>query len=122
MAIAQPKVAIFGGDPVVREAIEALLQAAGYQTRLPSEPVGYELDKLLANFNLLLVAPGLSAECRKGLLDMLSSPATLAKIRVLELLTEGEEQIIRRGHVLLWPCSREELERTIDALLTDAQA
>ena len=53
MAIAQSGVIIFARDPVVREALEVLLQASGYETRLLSEPVRHELDKLLANSNLL---------------------------------------------------------------------
>ena len=122
MAVVQPGVAIFDGDPVVREALEVLLRAAGYRTRFVHGSVGYEVEKQLADFHLLLVAPELSSERRTSLFDILSSPRALAKIPVLELLSEGTEQNVRGGHVLLWPCSREELERAIDAVLTDAQA
>jgi hypothetical protein len=64
----------------------------------------------------------LSAERRKALLDMMSSQAALAQIPALEMLTEGEEQSVQGGRTVLWPCSREELERAIDAALADTQA
>jgi hypothetical protein len=117
LIIAPPEVVIFDGDPVVRDALEILLQAGGYRTRSLSEPVGCGLDKLLSNSNLLLVAPELSAERWKALLEMISRPGPLAKIPILELLPEGGEQNIRGGHVLLWPCSIDEVKQAIDAIL-----
>jgi hypothetical protein len=117
MFIAQPEVAVFDGDPVVREALQVLLQAGGYRTWSLSESVGYELDKLLANCSLLLVAPELTAERRRALLGMMSRPGALAKIPILELLPEGREQNVRGAHVLLWPCAMDEVKQAIEAIL-----
>ena len=121
MAPDQPVVAIFDGDPVVREALEVLLQAAGYRTRFLRIPVGDELDEALPDFHLyhlLLIAPELSAEHRKALLDMTSSQVAPAKIPpTLELLPEGAEPKVRGGRVMPWPCSIEELKRAIEAIL-----
>lgn len=117
MSTAHIKVAIVGGDPIIGEALEVLLQAAGYRARFLSEPGTDELGELLADYQLLVVAPVLSAERRRALLNVVSSPATSVKIPVLELLPADAEQRLRGGHVLLWPCSTEELRRAIEAAL-----
>jgi len=117
MAIDRSKVAIFDGDPVVREVLEVLLQATGYHPQFLGELAGDELIPLLADFHLLLVAPELSAERCNVLLDMMSNPAMPAKIPILELLSEDREQNVRGARIVLWPCSAEELERAIEAAL-----
>jgi hypothetical protein len=117
MAIGKPVVAIFNGDPVIREALEVLLQAAGYRIRVLQEPVGDELDELLASFHLILVVPELGTERRKVLLDLVSRSAALTDTPVLEVLPEGGTPKVRGGRLVLWPCSIEELERAIDSAL-----
>jgi hypothetical protein len=117
MSTAHTKVAIIGGDPVIGVALEILLQAAGYHTRFLSEPEADELGGLLADSQLLVVAPTLGAERRRALLSIVSSPATSMKIPVLELLPADAEQRLRGGNVLLWPCSTEELRLAIEAAL-----
>jgi hypothetical protein len=117
MVIGHPEVAIFDGDPVVRGALEVLLQAAGYRIRLLCEPVEEDLEDLLADVHLLLIAPELGVERRKTLLTMTSNPTALVKLPILELLPEGGEQQVKGGRVVLWPCSTEELRRAIHAAL-----
>jgi hypothetical protein len=117
MTVDQPKVAIFDGDPVIREVLEVLLQAVGYRPRFLGELAGDELGSLLQDFHLLLVAPELSAERRNVLLDFMSNPAMVAKVPILELLPEDREQNVRGGRIVLWPCSAEKLERAIEAAL-----
>ena len=113
------KVAIVGGDPVIGEALEVLLQAAGYRARFLSEPVADKLGELLVGSQLLVVAPTLNAECWKTLLDVVLSPAV--KVPVLELLPADGERHFRGEHVLLWPCSTEELRRAVDTALLSQQ-
>jgi len=114
MSTARAKVAIIGGDPVVGEALEALLQAAGYRTRfLPESAMDDLPGDLLADSQLLLIAPVLSAGHRKALLEM------MLDIPVLELLPANGGQHLPGEHTVLWPCSGEELKRAIDALLLD---
>jgi hypothetical protein len=117
MAVEQPKVAIFDGDPVVREVLEILLQATGYRPQFLGELAGGELSQLLADFHLVLVTPDLSVERRKVLLEIMSNPTKLTKIPILELLPEDGEQIVGGARILPWPCSVEELKRAIDAAL-----
>jgi hypothetical protein len=114
------KVAIVGGDPVLGGALEVLLQAAGYRARFLSVPVVDKPDELLAGFQLLIVAPALSAERRKALLDVILNPTAPVKIPVLELLpANGGEQHVRGKRAVLWPCPMEGLKRAIDALLEE---
>ena len=120
MTTAPTKEAIIGGDPIVGEALEVLLQAAGYRPRFLPETVMDEIlmGELLADSQLLLVAPVLSAKRRKALLEMKLSPTTPVDIPVLELLPANGGQHLQ-GSTVLWPCSGEELKRAIDALLLD---
>ncbi len=115
----QTKVAIVGGDPVVGEALEALLQAAGYSTRFLPEPVMDDPTEMLAGSQLILLAPTLSAERGEAFLEMMLSPATSVNVPVLELLPANGGRRLRARHTVLWPCSREELKQAIDALVFD---
>jgi hypothetical protein len=117
MSTARTRVAIVGEDPVIGKALEVLLQAAGYHARFLSEPEAGELGGLLADSQLLVVAPTLGIEHRRDLLNVVSSPATSVKIPVLELLPVDAGQRLRGGNVLLWPCSTEELRLAIGAAL-----
>jgi hypothetical protein len=119
MSTAHTRVTIIGGDPIVGEALEVLLQAAGYCARFLPEYVMDELGGLLADSQLLLIAPVLSAERRKDLLEIMLSPTTPVNIPVLELLPANGGQHLQGEHSVLWPCSGEELKRAIDALLLD---
>ena len=116
MTTAGARVIVVAGDPVMGRSLEALLQATGYEARFQPEPSADGLGGLLADSHLLLIAPGLSAEARKALVDVVMDPAT--KIAVLELLpADGGEQNIQGVGVAPWPCSVEELQRRIRAAL-----
>jgi hypothetical protein len=119
MSTARAKVAIVGGDPVVGDALEVLLQAAGYRTRFLPESVIGELGELLADSQLLVVAPVLSAECRKALVEMKLSQTMPLNVPVLELLPANGGHRLPVGDSLLWPCSGQELKDAIAALLLD---
>jgi hypothetical protein len=117
MSTPHTRVVIIGGDPVVGEALEVLLQAAGYRTWFLPESVMDKLGELLADSQILLIAPVLSAKRRKALLEMmLTMPMN---IPVLELLPANGGQELQGEHLVLWPCSGEELKRAIDSLLLD---
>jgi hypothetical protein len=120
MTTVHTKVTILGGDPVVGEALEVLLQAAGYRTRFLHESLMDELlGELLPDSQLLLIAPVLSAERRKALLEMMQDPTTPVNVPVLQLLPANGVQHLQGGRIVLWPCSGEELKRAIDALLIE---
>jgi hypothetical protein len=117
MPTAQAKVAILGGDPVMGEALEVLLQGAGYLARFLSEPDVAQLSALLADSQLLLIAPVVSAERRRVLLDVITRP-DMGRIPILELLpANGGERSVQGRPILPWPCPTEELKQAIDATL-----
>jgi hypothetical protein len=68
----------------------------------------------------LIVALALSTKLWQALLDVALNPKVLAKIiPILELLpANGEEEQHFRGHVVLWPCSVEELKQAIETVLS----
>jgi len=118
MTADRTKVTIIGRDPVVGEVLEALLQAAGYRPRFLPESAMDELPgELLEGSRLLLIAPVLSAERRKALLEMMQDPTTPVNVPILQLLPANGGQHLQGGRIVLWPCSGEELKRAIDALL-----
>ena len=100
-------------------SLEALLQVAGYDASFQPEPLAAELDKLLADSCLLLLAPGLSTEFHKALTNMVMLSAM--KIPVLRLLpTNGGEVVGIQGvDFVPWPCPMEELKLRIRATLLD---
>jgi hypothetical protein len=117
LASGQPEVAVFDGDSVVRKAVEVLLQAAGYRVRSLREPTVGDIDELLVNSRLLLVAPDLSARRRRILVGFLSSLPLSAELAILELVPEGAESGLYGARSVPWPCSMEQLRREIDAAL-----
>jgi hypothetical protein len=118
MTTVHTKVTILGGDPVVGEALEVLLQAAGYRPRfLPESAIDELPGELLAGSRLLIIAPVFSTKRRMALLETILGPTTPVNIPVLQLLPANGEHHPRGGRTLLWPCSGEELKRAIDALL-----
>jgi hypothetical protein len=118
MATAPPaEVTVVGGDPVIGEALEALLRAAGYHARFLFEPAADGLAEALARSRLLVVAPTLSAEFSRAFLEAMLDPEV--KAPVLELLPADGEQRLPGAHILLWPSSMAKLERAIDAALRE---
>lgn len=112
-------VAILGGDPIVGQAIEALLRAAGYDTRFLVGPPTEASRGSLAGSRLLLLAPGgLNGHREDFLSDEVRGSAAM-EIPVLELITVLDEAESLRDYQIPWPCRPEHLqERIRDALLT----
>jgi hypothetical protein len=122
-ARAQPALAIWG-DPIVGKILVLLLGPSGYDARfLPisslSKPESWGSVQLL----LLAPTPELCTKQREAHLASLKDATGGAKeVPVLELVTPSEEPPeggARDGswHVAPWPCTIEELERRICALL-----
>jgi hypothetical protein len=118
MVAANAKITILGGDLIIGESLEALLQAEGYRTRFLSETGVDTIEELLVDSQLLIILPALSPDFRKVLSGtMLREP--IAGIPIVELLPVNGEQSVRGGHIVPWPCSLENLKLVIDsALLT----
>lgn len=110
-------VAILARDAVSGQALELLLQSAGYNTLFIVETA---VDRLAEAFNgarLLLIAPPLSARHREDFVKGMRSVPEIAQLPVLELITvhDGTRPELE-GHVL-WPCRMEVLKEKIEAAL-----
>ena len=117
MVAAKAKVTILGGDLIVGESLEALLQAAGYRARFLSETRVDRIDELLVDSQLLIIFPALSPEVRKVLSDTMLRQPTV-DIPVLELLPVNGEHVVRGEHIVPWPCSLEKLKLAIESALS----
>lgn len=105
------------GEPVVGRALALLLRGPRYDTRFVSVSSRGEVASL-EGVHLLLVAPtpGLSAVRRVALRVALGEATAAAGIPMLELVTFYERAEPRHAQVS-WPCSAEQLERSIEELL-----
>lgn len=112
-------VVVFGGDAIVGQALELLLRSSDCNVKFLTEPY---LDEpgLLDGAQILLLAPGLSAERREALLRLADGTAIAARIPVLELVSNTQGAHVGAGHLVPWPCRTEDLERRIKAALLTA--
>jgi hypothetical protein len=111
-------IVIVGKDPVVGRAIGLLLQTAGYNTRFVADPVTYGSRSALVEAHVVLLAPGLSAEAREKLSGSGTGKPVAAETPTVELVSEADEGQPRQGHHRVrWPCSLEQLQREIEAIL-----
>lgn len=108
---------VVGRDLAIGRSLEVLLQAAGYDTRFQLEPALDTLGELLAESSLLLILPGLSAEFRNALTEIVTYSA--ARIPMLELVPANGEEIegIQGADAAPWPCPMEELQQRIQEAL-----
>ena len=109
-------VAILGSNPVVGKALESLLRAIDYAAQYFSEPLT-ESDEPLGGARVALILPALSARHREALITHLTSTPATASLPILELMASPNEEQNGRGIPVPWPCSIEELERSIEAVL-----
>jgi hypothetical protein len=112
------------GDPVVGRALVLLLHGPRYDARFVSAPSLGE-PGALEGVELVLLAPAweLNGEGRDALLASLKGASGATEAPILELTSSfskvariGEERA-GSGHTVPWPCSTEELERRIQAVL-----
>jgi hypothetical protein len=117
MASERPRLVVVGGDGVIGGALEIMLQAAGCSVRFILSPDVDRLGELVGDYQMLLVAPGLSYEYRKALLDVMAGSAALAKVPILELVSADGERALQSKWAVPWPCPVEKLKRAIDVAL-----
>lgn len=115
-------VLVFGGDATVGRALEVLLKSADYDVRFLGESISSE-SGVLGRAQLVILAPGLSTEAREHILTQLGSRTEEAKLPVLELVTNDQddttyqEEQAGTGWFLPWPCRTEELRQQVKAAL-----
>jgi len=109
-------VAILGENPVVGNALESLLRSADYAARffleyLPDSAEPFE------GAETAIILPASNTKRNKALIAGIRSHPATVDLPVIELITtpNGEPY----GHTgLPWPCSLEELKRSIEAVLS----
>ncbi|HLH23871.1 MAG TPA: hypothetical protein VK066_15210 [Chloroflexota bacterium] len=106
-------IAVVAGSAIVGEALALLLQGLGYRARFAAPRADTAWP--LADCQLVVLAPGLSASQRAALLAAVRGAAAPAAVPVLELTRDdappGDAPCVH------WPCRAEELARAIDAAL-----
>jgi hypothetical protein len=115
------------GDPVVGRALMLLLRGSGYEARfLPASSLSQQLWLKGSDLLLLTPTPELSVERREALVASLEEGTSSAEMPVLELATPHSQETPKGGmegerwHYVPWPCSIEELERWIEAVMSVA--
>lgn len=106
-------VAILGGNAVIGKALESLLRSADYVARFFSEYPEKEVDPL-GGAKVALILPSLSSRHQESLITLIRDTTNLPVIELITTPNEnGNDQITR----VPWPCSIEDLRRSIDEQL-----
>ena len=117
LSIASRVVLVFGGDAAVGRALELSLKSADHDVRFLGETVSSE-PGVLDKAELLILAPGLSTECHEDILALVGSRTEEARLPILRLLTNyQEEEQSEAGWFLPWPCRIEKLRQEIKVAL-----
>lgn len=108
-------VAILGENPVVGKALETLLLSSDLGARFffdyPTDPAAP-----LGGARVALVLPASSTERGEALMKRIRSNLATADLTIIELITSPDAE--HNGHTCLpWPCSLQELKRSIEAAL-----
>jgi hypothetical protein len=113
------------GDPIIGQALELLLRSSGYKAKFVPAASSSEVPSPKEGSRLLVLTPTrqLSLEQREALLAELRNTPGFANIPVLELGMSPKET--RAGgrqeeswYGVPWPCTIEELEQRIEAVLS----
>lgn len=114
-------VAIFGGNAVIGKALESLLRSADYVARFFSEYPEEDVEPL-GRAKVALILPALSSRHHESLISLIRDTPSTTDLPVIELITTPNEDGNDRITRVLWPCSMEDLRRSIDEkLLGDPQ-
>ena len=111
-------IVIVGKDPIVGRAIGSFLQTAGYNTRFVADPVRDGSRSALVEAHVVILAPSLSAESREKVFGSGTSKPLAAETLTVELVSEADEGPPQQGpHRVRWPCSLEQLQWELEAVL-----
>jgi hypothetical protein len=110
-------IAILGGNPVIGKALEALLASSDYVARFFAEYPEGDAEPL-RGARVALVLPASSSRRQEALLTLIKNTPSTTNLPVIELTTTPNEN--GHGTRLPWPCSIEDLRRSIDETLQDS--
>ncbi len=110
-------VAVFGGDPVVGRALEALLRTVGYSTKFVAES-SVEQMGALEGVRVLLLAPRCSPRSREAVLARIRGAQNASRTSILEIgVSSNSGAQVNQERFVPWPCRTEDLKRRIEAVL-----
>ena len=110
-------IAILNGDPVIGRALESLLASADYVARFFSEFPEGAADPL-GGARIAIVLPASSSKWQDALMHLIKTTKSTKNLPVVELTTTPNES--GHGTRLPWPCSIEDLRRSIDETLQNS--
>jgi hypothetical protein len=110
-------IAILGGNPVIGKALGSLLASAKHVARFFSEYPEADAEPLGAA-RVALILPDSSGRRQEALIAQIKNTPSTMNLPVIELTTTP----IDDGQSILvpWPCSIEDLRRSIDETLLDS--
>lgn len=113
-------VVVVGGDAVVGQALELLLDSEDRRVSFLREDFREEdfreEPRVLEGVELLVFTPGLSTERRRRILALIEDAPSAQRIPVLEFVANARASPAKSGRfVAPWPCRTEELNRHVEA-------
>ncbi len=114
-------VVILSGNPLVGQALELLLNSAGYEVRLLEEPEVFKVGALLEDADVVLLSHDLGDGRREDFLRAMTSRLETATIPVLALSPGPKRALAGVDRLVSWPCRIEDLAREIEASLRAAE-
>ena len=115
--IVSAEVVIFGGDPLVGQALELLLASTSYNVKFLDKN-SLEQPGILERVRLILLGPGWSAESRQAVLVAVENePAGARRIQVLEMGSPPEGIRVEPERHVPWPCRAKDLKSRIEMAL-----
>ena len=109
-------IAILGSDPVTGKALESLLASAEHAARYFSEYPEGDAEPL-EGARVALILPASSGRRQKALKAQIKNTPSTMNLPVIELTTPIDDG---QSIVVPWPCSIEDLRRSIDRTLQNS--
>lgn len=110
-------IAILGGNPVIGRALESLLASADYVARFFSEYPESDAEPL-GGASVALILPASSSRRQEALKAQIKNTPSTMNLPVIELITTPIDD--GQSIVVPWPCSIEDLRRSIDRTLQNS--
>jgi hypothetical protein len=110
-------IAILGGNPVIGKALESLLASTEYVARFYSEYPEADAEPL-GGARVAIILPAPSSRPQEALIAQIKNTPSTMNLPVIELTTTPIDD--GQGILVPWPCSIEDLRRSIDETLQDS--
>ena len=99
------------------QTVAALLDTVGYDARFLNGSFFEAPAEQFDGTRLIVLGPRLKVERRAALLNKIGSTPAISEVPLLELDPSLCDTRTVPVHLVSWPCSIEEIERKIEALL-----